>query len=736
MRKHIKVKVRTLLLITIFACILLFSERLYWQGIKLYNSLAPVNHQIELQSMTTRTLESENNRLSLILNENNYEIFMLVAIEDGYMIEGMRIRKEDATKVYDTFLSYEERYDLYDDYPDYVLNVALTQWFSGNSDLAFDIIDGFDDATINDDVHVIKAGMSLGLYDFKSVLESMSNVKSDIYDETQKNIYYFLGHFIGVELPDFELESFKARRNSFEKPVFSGKFSHLFGNIFRLNAESQNDSMAQPRETGLQTDDSITGQVNINDQPVYGAFVYEKNFKGMSGITTTSHNLIPTDENGNFIIKNIHDDFLGVGLAIPWQLIHDKQLDREFYLFADITKDSNFDFDFHEAVKFKSLSLKDDVLYYEIVDPVHLDERSYYITAKHTDPAYDINSRASYQIKSNQLKGSIPLDALRLNSNFSFEFTSSADELEISRFIEPLYLTDTFAFTVTPYYPGESDRYVSNGFFTDALSELMIIKGHETISKGDELLSEGKISDAISWYDENRSLHSLKILSALYRKGNTVEEDLDFSQKLGGVDSSKSIYYTKLLISEYGEEENLLWTLSNIYKESQNFKEESTIYEKLILMSPENSYLHEAYAISLINQGRFSEGVEYLADHVSESRRLYMINSYFVLANLTDHMDKSIHEHLTAIDGIENYKRFHEQINDGEYLEAKSWLDSQPEGELKLMYQLLFEDTFRHLNTEMSFDDFFTKYVDTVKTMKTESISQLLKDIKRYHNWF
>jgi hypothetical protein len=99
-------------------------------------------------------------------------------------------------------------------------------------------------------------------------------------------------------------------------------------------------------------------------------------------------------------------------------------------------------------------------------------------------------------------------------------------------------------------------------------------------------------------------------------------------------------------------------------------------------------------------------------------------------------MDKSIHEHLTAIEGIENYKRFHGQINDGEYLEAKSWLDSQPEGDLKLMYQLLFEDTFRHLNTEMSLDDFFTKYVDTVKTMKTESISQLLKGIKRYHNWF
>ena len=736
MRKHIKIKVKTLLLISIFACILLFSESIYWQGVKIFNSLVPENHQIELQSMNTQTLESENNRLSLILDENNYEIFMLVAIEDGYMIDGMRFRKKDAQKIYDTFLSYKERYDLYKDYSDYVLNVALAQWFSGNSDLAFEIIKGFDETTINEDVQMIKAGMSLGLYDFKGVLESLSNVKSDIYDETKENLYYFLGHFIGIELTDYNVESFKARKNYYEKKDFSGEFSHLFGNIFRLNAESQNHSLAQPRESGLQTDDSITGRVTINDQPVHGTFVYEKNFKGMSGITTTSYNLIPTDENGEFIIQNIHDDFLGIGLAIPWHMIHDKQLDREFYSFLDITNEINFNFDFHEAVKFKSLSLKDDVLYYEIMDPLHSDERSYYITAKHTNPAYDNNSRASYQIKSNQLKGSIPLDALRLNSNFSFEFTSSANELEISRFIEPLYLTDTFAFTVTPYFPNESDRYVSNGFFTDALSELMIIKGQETISKGDELLSKSRIDEAISWYDENRSLHSLKILSSLYRKGNTVEEDLEFSQKLGGIDISKSIYYTKLMISEYGEEENLLWNLSNIYKENQDFKEESEIYEKLILVSPENIYLHEAYAISLINQGRFSEGMDYLADHISESRRLYMLNNYFVLANLTENMDDAILKHLMSIERVQYYSDFHELIRNGAYQEAKSWLDSQQESELNQMYQLLFDDAFKHLNTEMTYDDFFNKYIEAARTMKTDSISKLLKEIKRYHNWF
>ncbi|MDW7659906.1 MAG: hypothetical protein SCL54_00630, partial [Bacillota bacterium] len=260
MRKHIKIKVKTLLLISIFACILLFSESIYWQGVKIFNSLVPENHQIELQSMNTQTLESENNRLSLILDENNYEIFMLVAIEDGYMIDGMRFRKKDAQKIYDTFLSYKERYDLYKDYSDYVLNVALAQWFSGNSDLAFEIIKGFDETTINEDVQIIKAGMSLGLYDFKGVLESLSNVKSDIYDETKNNIYYFLEHFMRVELYDFELESFKARKNSYEKQAFSGKFSHLFGNIYRLNADSQSDLLPLRSETDTQSGESITGQ--------------------------------------------------------------------------------------------------------------------------------------------------------------------------------------------------------------------------------------------------------------------------------------------------------------------------------------------------------------------------------------------------------------------------------------------------------------------------------------------
>ncbi|MBE0451333.1 MAG: hypothetical protein IBX70_10860 [Clostridia bacterium] len=153
-------------------------------------------------------------------------------------------------------------------------------------------------------------------------------------------------------------------------------------------------------------------------------------------------------------------------------------------------------------------------------------------------------------------------------------------------------------------------------------------------------------------------------------------------------------------------------------------------------MNPENSYLHEAYTISLINQGRFSEGMEYLADHVSKSRRLYMISNYFILANLTDLMDDTLLEHLKSIKSIDHYSDFHEQIRNGEYEKAKLWLDSQQESDLKQMYQLLFEDAFKHLNTEMTYDDFFNKYIEATRTMKTDSISNLLKEVKRYHNWF
>ncbi len=736
MRKHIKIKVKTILLLSIIACVLLFSKTIYWQGIKIYNTLAPDNYQIELQSMNTRSLESENNRLSLILKENNYEIFMLATIEDGYTIDGMRIGKEDAVKIHDTYLSYEKRYDLYKDYSDYVLNVALTQWFSGNSDLAIEILNGFDEQITNDDVHMIKAGMALGVHDFEEVLNSLSKVQSKTYDETKNSLYYFLMHFMGVELYDIDLEGFTVIKNTYDLNDLSGRFSYLFGTIYSLNAASQNDPIPMEREAGKRTDQSVTGHVTINDQPVKGAFVYEKRFNGVSSMASANSPLFATDKNGNYTIENVHEGLLGVGLAISWHLIHDKQKENEFYLYADATTESVFNFEFYDAVRFKSISLKNDVLYYEIEDPLHSPERAYVISARHTDPSYDTNASARYDSKSNLLKGSVAIDALRLGSLFSFDFSTSKDELKIERFIEPLYLSDNYAFTVSPYYTNGTDRYVSNGFFTDALSEFMFIKGQEALSEGDMLLSKGKMDEALAWYDKDRSLHSLKVLSSLYRKGYTVEEDLEFSQELGNVDTDKSLYYTQMLISKYGENDNLLSTLARTYQESQNFQEESKIYEKLIQKAPENSYLHESYAISIINQGRFSEGIEYLLDHASESKRLYMRNNFFIIANLTDAMDDSIYDLLKSIDGIEHYSRFHELINSGDYLKASSWLDGQPGSELKVMYQLLFEDTFRHLITESTYDSFYYKYTETVETIETESISKLLKAVKRYHNWF
>ena len=170
MKKHIKIKVKTILILIVLAGVLLLSESIYWQGIKLYNAIAPDQYKIALNHINTKNLKGENQRLTQIFSENDYQIFMLVTIEDGYMLNGMRIRTEDAEKIYASYLEYDQAYKLYDDYPEYVINVALSQWFSGNAQRATELLDGFSDENISDDVALIRTGMHIGLYEFKKAI--------------------------------------------------------------------------------------------------------------------------------------------------------------------------------------------------------------------------------------------------------------------------------------------------------------------------------------------------------------------------------------------------------------------------------------------------------------------------------------------------------------------------------------------------------------------------------------
>jgi tetratricopeptide (TPR) repeat protein len=728
MRRHIKIKVKTILILIVLAGVLLLSDTIYWQGIKLYNAIAPEPYKIALDQISTKTLMGENQRLSQIFSENDYQIFMLVTIEDGYMLGGMRIRTEDAEKIYASFLEYDKAYKLYDDYPEYVINVALSQWFSGNVQRATVLLDRFTDENISDDVRLVRTGMHIGLYEFDKAVSVLGTIKTDKYSEVIAHLYYFLNTYMAIEIEDAQTE----------KPIYLSDqkgYIKLFRSIFDLNHNVKDYVAAQNTIVTAKANKSISGHVLINEQPVQGAFIYGKSYNGMR---SNYFEKMPqtTDQAGYYRIDDASDDTLGIGIAISWHIIQDKQITRNYYAFMDPLNTDTVDLRFNEGVKFKSLEIIGDALRYEIEDPNQSEDRTYRIIVKHTDPKYDIYARAYSEEIVDDLSGTISLDRMRLNSRLGFEFSTSHDELAIERFIEPLYLSDAFQFSVDVNYPNETDTYVINGLYTDRLSKVIEVEAQPVLSDGDELIAQGYVEEAMAWYTKNQSLHALKVLAALYTKGYRVEESMEFSQVLSGSDPEKAIVYTEALIDQYGKTEDLKLNLATLYEAHSTYDKAAQIYSELISEAPENQFYHLQYAQMLINEGNFNAGIDYYTEHVTSNKQNYGWNSYFVLGNVPAFMAVELLTNHSQIENVASFERFHKLIRQGDYIEAYDWLEKANDSALKTMYTLLWEDVFGTQFDKKDYVDFVAHYIESTNRIKNTHIRNVLKAIKRYNNWF
>jgi tetratricopeptide (TPR) repeat protein len=722
MKRHIRIKVKTLLMLTLTAVLLVLGGNVIFKKSEYSDASS---------RLTSLTLKIENQRLTQIFDENDYQIYMLVAIEDGYMLNGNRISTIDASNIYSTYLEYSKRFDLYNEHADYVINVALSQWFSGGATLALEVLDGFSEQNRLDEGQLIKAGMLVALTEYELAIETLKEIQGIGAAELKGQLLSFIDKVIGVSIGEIEPVTTNSKK---------GKYDQLFNSFVSINKNFKKQEAAKAAaklsaEDGFDTR-TISGRVLINQEPVHGALLYQKTHSGMSSGVFSDTAQYVTDRNGYYQIEDVTDDVSGIGIVISWHLVHDKQKLAEHYAYTTPLKDNTVNFEFYDGVRLGRIDITNDELHYEIEDPSGKSDRAYHIIAKHSNPNYDINAQAhSEQIK-NHLSGVISLDMMRLNSRFAFEFSSSMDELKGDRFFEPLYFTDDYIFSVGTHYPNNSNLYVINGFYSDALSTRLFVKGQENLSAGDELLFKGKIEDAIQWYDENRSLHALKVLKALYTKGYLVEKTTEFWQVLGGADAGKAAQYTKALIDEYGQTTELILDLARHLEHNGNFEEATEQYEKLIEMSPENSFYHDKFAWMQIVRGSYMDGVQYFDAHVKEDVRRYWWNNIFVLGNMTEYMSREFAGKVSLIEGVTQFSEFHERIRAGHYDEAMDWLKNQPESDLKTMYELIWKDVFRDNEYVSDYDDFYEYYRETTFAIDDSNVAEVLKAIKLYHNWF
>ena len=149
--KTIRFKVKHLLLIVIAAVVLIgFGDTIFWSGIGFYNRIMPESYAIDINNFEPGTVEGENARLNLLLSEQNYNLYDLVTVSEGATTPSSHIQRVSSKKVYDQYLSFGAEEDLLSEYPEYIINVALIQWFSGNMEKTEEIMKTIDPEELDD----------------------------------------------------------------------------------------------------------------------------------------------------------------------------------------------------------------------------------------------------------------------------------------------------------------------------------------------------------------------------------------------------------------------------------------------------------------------------------------------------------------------------------------------------------------------------------------------------------
>lgn len=690
--------------------------------------------------MNSSSVGAENKRLKQFFKDQDYEIFSLVQIKEGMSTGGLKIKTSEAEKTYERFVEFKYKKDKYKDYEDYVMNVSFVQWFAGNGELAKEIINLIDVEALNKDekdkYYMIQAGYELTYHRIDKVIEYINLVENPIYMQVTEDIKEFINTFYKIDIKYKRVK----RRFGGENIIING-----FSNIYDYNEEAygyRHNKSDKKLSKGI----TVKGRVTINDKPVPGVFLYPN--RDYSEISSNEcfesefeSEFVITDVEGYYVMDSIQKDDK-IGMMIPWQLIDDKQWKETNNTKINSKKEKIINYEFYNGARFTKAEIKGDTFYYEIEDPKANKNRSYDVVAKDTDSKYDhgiILKLAT--IDFNKMKGEIPLKELILNSKFSFPNGNRKDILNITRFIEPLYLTGTYYFDVRCYEENQK-KSIYNGIFTDRLSKTVYYKGADSYNEGDQLIEDRKVEEAMKWYEKNPSEHNLKVLVALYSKGY-IAVDVEHGQRLKGADKEKAIKYFKILTKVYGEPQNSLYTLRYLYKDIYDFENERKIIE-LILDKEPSDYTYIHLGMNSINMGHFNEGLKIIKEHLGD--RIDKEWYYFPCLILSNQISNLPQEYKDNLNKIEGYEEFYKLINGGNYIEAWNLLKLRPDSDSKVMYRLLMLDSldleevnFKKYKKENGMDEdlrFSKCYVAETVKITDPKIRSILKLLKEEYNWF
>lgn len=692
MKYTIRLKVRTLILFTLVFVFLMVGSY------SLLSHYAPSNRV---------SLASENKRLSLLLEENAYDFFNFINIADGLAIPYSRIQWQDGIEILKTYEDFKKDHDLK---ASYVLNVALSQYFSGHLSSAKEVIDTADPSGWTpmdlERLELIRVAIALNTpeKDIPVATKALSKIHSPLYQDVVNTLKAYMALTLGADVTYREGDYVNISLEA--EDAYIGYFHSLTPIVKNLGRKD----MAPAQKT-------LTVKVTYHGKPYKGALVYQRLNSGTS-TSLIDEPAAVTDQNGYAKILIREEKDFGVGLFMPWQLIHHALWPMDSGNEKLKIDGLDYAFNFEKGIEFSELYVSNDTLKYRILDAPSSKKRQYNLRVGYSKDASpnlkDDNFYGAFPL--NDLQGEIPLEKLKKEMWLPYSILHGNEgAFTLENFLEPLYLTDTYRFGIQ--VSDETDSYW-NGCSSDALDRFIKINGADALSQGDLYLKSGDLEKAKAFYWKDESLHSLNVLEALYTHESKWDQVIKVLEKN---------------VQLYGHSSTSKFSLSMAYGEIGDYKKQEDLIAEMMLDEPENTGLIDAMGQCLIKQGSYLEGVSTLSKINDISDYIYWNASLFLAGDQVDLLPddlkalaKRLHKDLDA--------SVFKLITSGSYDLAYERVLSMPSGDEQLYLKLLMEDAFMHLGTHQ--EDFIAYYTESLEKIKNQEYVTLLKGIKKAHHWF
>lgn len=270
--KFIRLKAKPLIILTILLIgIIVFYKDIYWTGIKTFNKVAPDAYKIAINDLPVNSMRDEMERLENLLTEEDHNLYQLARIGDGMMTGASRIKGRDALKTYEQFNHYNSEGKLFEDEPDYVLNVILIQWFGGNVKESKELLAQMNLDELNEkqrsEVYIIKSAMNLTEFQLEDLAINLKGITYEDYNPIVLGVRSFVDKFYKGNR---DLEAYVLKVPNLQDHKYLNYFHELFSTL----RSSNRDYIGNNESRTLKN--KVSGQVLLNGNPVAGVFVYPK----------------------------------------------------------------------------------------------------------------------------------------------------------------------------------------------------------------------------------------------------------------------------------------------------------------------------------------------------------------------------------------------------------------------------------------------------------------------------